>query len=154
MSNTIYQEYQGAFLLSTDKLLLDIDLIHQYLSTESYWAACIPGATVEKAIANSICFAIYKQNKQVAFARAITDTATFAYLADVFVVTSEQGKGLGKMLMKFIHEHPQLQGLRRLLLTTKDAHGLYEQFGWLRINDDLKSRLMTINKPNIYKDNL
>ena len=84
----------------------------------------------------------------------ITDKATFAYLADVFVIKEEQGKGLGKLLMQTIHQHPDLQGLRRLLLTTRDAHSLYEQFNWQRVNDDLKGRLMTINKPNIYKENL
>lgn len=154
MNNMVHQEYQNEFLLSTDKTLLDVDVIHHYLSTESYWALCIPKAIVAEAIANSICFAIYKNNQQIAFARVITDTATFAYLADVFVVTSQQGKGLGKLLMQFIHTHPELQGLRRWLLTTKDAHGLYEQFGWQKINDDLKSRLITINKPNIYQDKL
>jgi GNAT superfamily N-acetyltransferase len=126
-------------IVSTNKNLLDINIIHQYLSAESYWALCIPIATVQKAIDNSICFGVYKNNIQVGFARVITDTATFAYLSDVFIVKNEQGKGLGKLLMQTIHQHPNLQGLRRLLLTTKDAHSLYEQFGWQKINDDSKA---------------
>ncbi len=153
MNNHFEQTFNGV-IISTNKELLDINTIHNYLSTESYWAECIPKSTVEKAIENSICFGVYKNNKQVGFARIITDKATFAYLADVFIIKEEQGKGLGKLLLQTIHQHPDLQGLRRLLLTTKDAHSLYEQFGWQKINDDLKGRLMTINKPNIYKENL
>jgi len=153
MSNHFEQTFND-IIISTNKKLLDINIIHNYLSTESYWASCIPKSTVEKAIENSICFGVYKNNNQVGFARMITDKATFAYLADVFVIKEEQGKGLGKLLMQTIHQHPDLQGLRRLLLTTRDAHSLYEQFNWQRVNDDLKGRLMTINKPNIYKENL
>ena len=153
MNNHFEQTFDD-ILISTNKELLNIDVIHQYLSTESYWAFGIAKKTVEKAIENSICFGVYKNNIQIGFARMITDKATFAYLADVFIIKEEQGKGLGKLLMQTIHKHPDLQGLRRLLLTTRDAHTLYEEFGWQRINDDLKGRLMTINKPNIYKYNL
>ena len=154
MSKEYFEKQEGGFLISTNSSLLNINLIHQYLSKESYWAQSIPFATVEKAIQNSLCFGLYKNNIQLGFARVMTDKATFAYVADVFIITSEQGKGLGKLLMKVIHEHPELQGLRRWLLTTKDAHDLYAQFGWQPINDDLRNRLMTINKPNIYKENL
>ena len=152
--NNHFEQIFDDILISTNKALLNIDVIHNYLSTESYWAENIPKLTVEKAIKNSICFGVYKSNIQVGFARMITDKATFAYLADVFVINEEQGKGVGKLLMQTIHKHRNLKGLRRLLLTTRDAHTLYEQFGWQRINDDTKERLMTINKPNIYKENL
>ncbi len=154
MSNSYYQTTHNEYLISCDPALLNIEMIHQYLSIESYWAQCIPIETVKKAIKNSHCFGVYKNNIQVGFARLMTDQATFAYLADVFIIKNEQGKGLGKFLMTTIHQHPELQGLRRWLLTTKDAHKLYTQFGWQIINDDLKGRLMTINKPNIYKGNL
>ncbi len=153
MQNSFFEIRYDNCKISTNKALLNIDTIHKYLSTESYWALDIPKQTVERAIENSICFGVYKNDKQIGFARMITDKATFAYLADVFIVKEEQGNGFGKLLMQAIHQHPDLQGLRRLLLTTRDAHTLYEQFGWQRINDDLKSRLMTINKPNIYKEN-
>ena len=153
MNNHFEQTFDD-ILISTNKELLNINVIHQYLSFESYWALGIPKTTVEKAIEHSVCFGVYRNNIQIGFARMITDKSTFAYLADVFIIKEEQGKGLSKLLMQTIHKHPDLQGLRRLLLTTRDAHTLYEQFGWQRINDDLKGRLMTINKPNIYKDNL
>lgn len=153
MSKIYFEKQEGDFLISTNSSLLNINLIHQYLSTESYWAQNIPISTVEKAIQNSLCFGVYHHQHQIGFARVLTDNATFAYVADVFIIKSEQGQGLGKLLMKTIHEHPELQGLKRWLLTTKDAHDLYAQFGWQPINDDLKNRLMTINKPNIYKEN-
>ena len=154
MSSNFYHQTKGDVFISTDPSLIQVDVVHQYLTTASYWAEKIPKATVAKAIQNSMCFGVYRQNQQIGFARVISDKATFAYLADVFILPSEQSKGLGKWLMEVIHAHPELQGLRRWLLTTKDAHGLYEQYGWQAISDDLRNRLMTINKPNIYKDNL
>lgn len=149
-----YYQKNGDYLISTDPSLIQINVVHHYLSTTSYWAENIPLATVEKAIQNALCFGVYHKANQIGFARIISDKATFAYLADVFILPSEQNKGLGKWLMQTIHQHPELQGLRRWLLTTKDAHGLYQQFGWQPINDDLRNRLMTINKPNMYKENL
>jgi GNAT superfamily N-acetyltransferase len=154
MSSNYYQQTKDDFLISTDPSLIQIDLIHQFLTTQSYWAEKIPLSTVAKAIKNSMCFGLYRNQQQIGFARVISDNATFAYLADVFILPSEQSKGLGKWLMQVIHQHPELQGLRRWLLTTKDAHGLYKQFGWQPITDDMRNRLMTINKPNIYKENL
>ncbi|MBS4043968.1 MAG: GNAT family N-acetyltransferase [Chitinophagaceae bacterium] len=154
MNSNFYQQTKGEVFISTDPSLIQVDVVHQYLTTESYWAEKIPKATVEKAILNSLCFGVYQQHQLIGFARVMTDKATFAYVADVFILKSYQGKGYGKWLMEVIHAHPELQGLRRWLLTTKDAHGLYEQFGWQPISDDLRNRLMTINKPNIYKDNL
>lgn len=154
MNLEYFTQTKGDFLISTDPALIDIDIVHHYLSKESYWAENIPKSIVEKAIQNSLCFGVYYQKSQIGFARIMTDKATFAYLADVFILPSEQSKGLGKWLMQVIHQHPELQGLRRWLLTTKDAHGLYKHFGWQPITDDLRNRLMTINKPNIYKENL
>lgn len=121
------------FFISTDKSMLDINCIYNYLSKESYWAKNIPASVVIKSISGSVCFGIYKKakpNEQVGFARVITDNATFGYLADVFVLENFRGVGLSKMLMQTIFEHEALQGFRRWLLATKDAHGLYEKFGF------------------------
>ena len=116
--------------ISTNKAELDIPLIHRFLSQQSGWARLIPMATLEKAIANSLCFGGFVGERQVAFARVISDFATFANLVDVFVLPEMRGKGYGKILMKAIIEHPELQGLRRFTLATADAHGLYAQFGF------------------------
>ncbi|RZA01279.1 MAG: N-acetyltransferase [Sphingobacteriaceae bacterium] len=118
------------FKISTDKSLLDIDIIYQYLDKESYWSQGIPLEKLKKGIENSMCFGIYKDDKQVGFARVITDNAVFAYLCDVFVLTNYRGLGLSKWLLQTIKNHPELQGLRRWTLATVDAHGLYSQFGF------------------------
>lgn len=149
--NSYYEAIEGEYLISTDTSKLDIGLIHHYLSEESYWALGIPRSVVEKSIANSICFGIYEAGIQVGFARVVSDKATFAYLADVFVLSDYRGKGLSKFLMRTIHEHPDLQNLRRWWLGTKDAHGLYAQFGWTRINDDVAKRFMQFYNPDVYK---
>ena len=119
---------RGEFVVSDSRQELDIDTIHAFLS-ETYWAHGIPRSIVEKAVANSLCFGLYHNGEQVGFARAITDRATFAYLADVFILPDYRGHGLGKWLLACILEHPDLQGLRRLLLATSDAHGLYGRYG-------------------------
>jgi N-acetylglutamate synthase-like GNAT family acetyltransferase len=118
------------FTISTNPDLLDVDVIYNYLDKESYWAKGIPLDTFKKSLANSLCFGIYKDNKQVGLARLITDKATFAYLCDVFILEDYRGHGLSKWLMQTIRAHPDLQGLRRWSLATADAHGLYEQFGF------------------------
>jgi GNAT superfamily N-acetyltransferase len=138
------------YLISTDKELLNIELIHDYLSQQSYWASNIPKAVVEKSIANSLCFGIYHTAAQIGFARLITDMATFAYLADVFIVPAYRGKGLSKWLMETIHAHPELQNLRRWVLGTRDAHGLYAQFGWTMLDEDAAGRFMQKRKINPY----
>ena len=118
-------------MISTDKSLLQIDVIHSYLSGESYWAEHIPRDLVEKSVENSLCFGIYEENgQQVGFARVITDFATFAYLADVFVLQNRRGLGLSKWMMEVILSHPGLQQIRRMMLMTLDAQGLYSQFGF------------------------
>lgn len=117
------------FAISTDKSKLDLAVIHDFLKS-SYWAENIPWSIVKKSINNSLCFGIYEEKKQVGFARVISDYATFAYLADVFILESYRGQGLGNWLIQSILEHPELQGLRKWLLATKDAHGLYRQYGF------------------------
>ncbi|HEV2623346.1 MAG TPA: GNAT family N-acetyltransferase [Frateuria sp.] len=116
--------------ISTDKHRLDIGLIHRFLSDEAYWSRGIPRATVERAVAGSLCFGGYLGGRQVAFARVVTDGATFGYLADVFVLPEHRGQGHAKTLVAAIMAHPQLQGLRRFSLATSDAHGLYAAFGF------------------------
>lgn len=118
------------YLISDDKQKLDIAYIHQYLSKESYWAQNIPLDVVKRSVEGSMAFGIFCNDKQCGFARVITDQATFGYLADVFVDEAHRQKGLSKELMRFILSHPSLQGLRRFMLATKDAHGLYTSFGF------------------------
>jgi len=125
-----YEVNDGDLLISDDKQLLDRKLIHEFLSTRSYWAKGIPAATMDQAIGNSLCFGVYLAGKQIGFARAATDSATFAWLADVFIVEEHRGKGFSKRLVAAVRAHPQLQGLRRFLLATADAHGLYRQYGF------------------------
>jgi predicted GNAT family N-acyltransferase len=117
------------YYVSTDKSKLQVDVIHKFLSA-SYWAKDIPVEKLQRAIDNAICFAVYKGDKQVGFARVVTDFAVIAYVGDVFILEEERGNGLSKLLMKNIVEHPQLQDLRRIILATRDAHGLYAQFGF------------------------
>jgi GNAT superfamily N-acetyltransferase len=115
--------------ISTDRGRLQPEAIHAYL-TRSYWATGIPREVVDRAIANSLCFGLYRGDAQVGFARVITDKTTFAYLADVYVLEEHRGQGLSKRLVETILAHPELQGLRRFLLATRDAHGLYARFGF------------------------
>jgi GNAT superfamily N-acetyltransferase len=117
------------FEISTDPARLDVDLIHGFLGT-SYWAAGRPREVVERSIRNSLCFGVYDDGRQVAFARVITDRAVFAYLADVFVVPAYRGRGISKMLIAHIVAHHEIAGLRVFLLRTRDAHGLYARFGF------------------------
>ena len=124
----------GRFLISTDRSQLDVDAIHRFLA-RSYWAAEIPRATVVRAIENSLCFGVYDGAEQVGFARVISDFATFAYIADVFILEPYRERGLGKELMASIMAHPDLQGLRRWSLGTRDAHGLYAQFGFTPVDN-------------------
>jgi len=146
-----YQATKDDYLISTDLSLLDVDVIYHYLSGESYWAQGIPRNVVEKSIANSLCFGVYHHRKQIGFARLISDKATFAYLADVFITPDYRGKGLSKWLLQVIHAHPELQGLRRWMLGTRDAHSLYEQFGWTVLDEDTRKRFMQKHNKNAYK---
>lgn len=136
------------YRISTNHEDMNLSVIHGFIS-QSYWASNIPAETMRRAIENSLCFGIFSNSGgQVGFARMITDTATFAYLADVFVLEEHQGKGLSKWLMKVILEYPELQGLRRMVLATKDAHGLYEQFGFKALANP--QTFMEIMVPDIY----
>lgn len=117
------------YSISTDRERLDLPMITEYLA-HSYWAEGIPLPVVERAVQGSLCFGLYEGTRQVGFARCVTDAATFAYLADVFVLESHRGRGLARWLMEVIVSHPDLQGLRRFSLVTRDAHGLYEKFGF------------------------
>ncbi len=118
------------FVISTDKARLQFDVINAFLSNESYWANRRTADQTRTAIENSICFGVYDAERQIGFARVVSDQATFAYLGDVFILDEYRGRGLGKWLMETIVAHPQLQGLRRWVLATRDAHGLYEQYGF------------------------
>lgn len=118
------------YTISTDPNRLDLDAIHKFLSEESYWAQKRSREQTETAIRNSLPFGLYKGENQIGFARVVTDFATFAYLGDVFVVEEFRGRGLSKWLMKVIVDHPELQGFRRWVLATRDAHSLYEKFGF------------------------
>jgi GNAT superfamily N-acetyltransferase len=120
---------QGEYLISTDKSRLDLTLIHNFLTT-SYWAAGIPLEIVRRSIENSLSFGLYREDQQIGYARVITDYATFAYLGDVFILEPFRGQGLSKWLMEVIVTHPDLQGFRRWILLTKDAHGLYKKVGF------------------------
>jgi GNAT superfamily N-acetyltransferase len=125
---------RGEYLITTDRSRLDVALIHQFLSTETYWAVGRSVEVVQRSIENSLCFGIYRETEQVGFARVVTDFATFAWLADVFVVPGHRGRGLAKWLMTVILAHPDLQGFRRWVLATKDAHSLYAQFGFIPLH--------------------
>jgi len=142
------ESQHGEFTISTDRNRLQIAVIHKYLSEESYWATERTYEQTATAIKNSLPFAIYKGENQVGFARVVTDYATFAYLGDVFILPEYQGKNLGKFLLKVIVEHPDLQNLRRWILATKDAHGLYEKFEFYALRHP--DRWMEKTAPNAY----
>jgi GNAT superfamily N-acetyltransferase len=136
--------------ISANKAELDVPLVHQFLSEQSSWAKGIPLATVVRAIEHSLCFGGYLGSSQVAFARVISDYATFANLVDVFVMPEHRGKGHSKAIMQAVVSHPQLQDLRRFTLATGDAHALYAEFGFTA---PLKPRsLMEKYRPNLYQD--
>ncbi len=140
---------RGDYVISTDPGRLDLDVIHGFL-TNCYWAKGIPRATVARSIKHSLCFGIYHvADGQVGFARVISDCATSAYLGDVFVLESHRGRGLSKWLMECVIQHPELQGLRRWILLTRDAHGLYSNFGFTPLKS--ANRYMELHRPDIYE---
>jgi GNAT superfamily N-acetyltransferase len=138
---------EGGFTIDTDKARLQLETIHRFLS-ESYWAKGVPLDVLRRAIEGSLCFGVYDGNEQIGFARVISDYATFAYLADVFVQESHRGCGLAGRLMNAVVSHPQLQGLRRWMLATRDAHGLYAKFGFSPIA--APERFMERHDPLVY----
>ncbi len=125
-----HERTEGGLLFSTDRARLDIDLIHDFLSRESYWVPGIRREHVERAIERSICFGVYERDSQLAFARVISDGAGFAWLADVFVAKDHRRRGIGRKLIAFVMAHPDLQAIRRFMLATRDAHDLYARFGF------------------------
>ena len=129
------QQLLADYEISTDAYRLNVDVIHKFLAEDSYWSPGIPRSVVERAIENSLCFGVYHGATQVGFARVVTDKSTFALLADLFVLKTHRGKGLSKWLMRCVVGHEDLQGLRRLLLLTSDAHGLYRQFGFEQLGN-------------------
>jgi N-acetylglutamate synthase-like GNAT family acetyltransferase len=148
----IMETTRNNFLISTDKSKLQIDIIHDYLSKQSYWAENIPLETVKRSIKNSMAFGVYQQTEtelnQVGFCRVISDLTTFAYLADVFILEEFRGQGLSKFLVETVKQHSDLQGLRRWILATLDAHGLYAQYGFEPL--DKPQNFMQIKVVNPY----
>ena len=136
------------FTITTEQEKFDLEFIHSFL-TRSYWAEGIPREVIKRSIDGALCFGLFENDKQIGFARMITDKATFAYLADVFIIEAYRGRGLSKWLMEVIMSHPSLQGLRRMMLATKDAHGLYEKFGFTALQN--VDRWMQKHDPDIYK---
>ncbi len=144
----VHEWRRGEYLISTDRDRLDIATIHGFLTT-SYWAAGVPIEIVKRSIEHSLNFGLFQDDRQVGFARVITDYTTFAYLADVFVLEPFRGRGLSKWLMQVIIAHPELQGLRRWMLLTRDAHGLYRQVGYTPLANP--ERCMERYFPDIYR---
>lgn len=148
----VYAVRRDGFLISSDPTLLDLDVIHGFLST-CYWSPGIPRATIERALTHSLSFGLYETSgaapRQIGFARVVTDRATFAYLCDVFILDAVRGRGLGTWLIESLLAHPDLHGLRRFCLLTRDAHALYARFGFKPMPDP--SRYMEVWNPNVYK---
>jgi GNAT superfamily N-acetyltransferase len=143
------KEWQnGEFIISTDKARLQVDIIQQFLAEESYWAQNRTLEQTRTAIENSICFGVYRGERQIGFARVVSDCATFAYIGDVFILEDYRGQGLSKWLMEVILAHEDLQNLRRWILATRDAHGLYSQFGFHGLK--FPERWMELPAPNAY----
>ena len=147
-SEAVVEYRRGEFLISTDRGRLSLDVVHGFL-TNCYWAKGIPREVVARSIENALCFGIYDGQSQIGFARVITDFATIAYIGDVFVLETHRGRGLGKWLMQCITEHPALQNLRRWILTTRDAHGLYSQVGFTPVK--FPERYMELHDPHVYE---
>jgi len=145
---THHERTRGDYVLSTDPARLDPSAIHAYL-TRSYWAAGIPQDLVERSIRGSLCFGLFQGKEQVGFARVISDRATFAYLCDVYVLEEHRGHGLGKWLIEEVIAHPDLAGLRRFVLATRDAHGLYARHGFTPLARP--EVFMEIARPGIYQ---
>ena len=144
-----FEVREGDYVVSDDQARVDVDYVYAFL-VNSYWSPAIPRDVVARGIANSVQFGLYDgAGAQAGFARVITDRATYAYIADVFVDDAHRGKGLGKLLMQAIMWHPDLQGLRRWSLATRDAHGLYRQFGFTGLAHP--ERFMEIANPDVYK---
>jgi GNAT superfamily N-acetyltransferase len=149
IDSEVVEYRRGEFLISTSRERLSLDVVHAFL-TNCYWAEGIPREVVARSIEHSLCFGIYEgSGTQVGFARVVSDFATVAYLGDVFVLESHRGRGLSKWLMQCVIEHPAVQNLRRWILLTRDAHGLYSQFGFTPVK--APERYMELHQPNVYE---
>ncbi|MGA8214031.1 MAG: GNAT family N-acetyltransferase [Candidatus Sulfotelmatobacter sp.] len=149
VDSEVVEYRRGEFLISTSRERLSLDVVHAFL-TNCYWAEGIPREVVARSIEHSLCFGIYEgSGTQVGFARVVSDFATVAYLGDVFVLESYRGRGLSKWLMQCVVQHPALKNLRRWILLTRDAHGLYSQFGFTPVK--APERYMELHQPNVYE---
>lgn len=146
-----FEERKDNYLISTDKTKLNISLIHDFLCNHSYWANGIPLETVKTAIENSVCFGVYEGDMLAGFARVITDKSTFGYIGDVFILDGYRGKNLSKWLMDCIMKHPELQGFRRWIILTRDAHGLYKKYGFTPVKKP--GNYMENHTPDVYLSN-
>lgn len=144
----VFAAQRAEYTVSTDPSRLDLAEVHAFLTT-CYWSPGISREMVERAVAGSLCFGLYHGEAQVGFARVITDGATFAYLCDVYVLEAHRGRGLGEWLMQVVLEHPDLQGLRRFVLVTRDAHGLYQRLGFAALARP--GSYMEIHRPDAYR---
>jgi predicted GNAT family N-acyltransferase len=144
----IVEQHWGDYAFSTDRTRLNIAFVHQFIAEQSYWAKGVPLETVKCSIENSLCIGVYRNEQQIGFARLVTDYATFAYLADVFIDEAHRGKGLSKRLMEFIHSIQELKYLRRIVLVTRDAHTLYAQYGFKPLATPEK--YMELHRPDVY----
>jgi GNAT superfamily N-acetyltransferase len=138
---------RGSYSVTADRRRIDVDAVHDFL-TRSFWARGISKDVVAKSIAHSLCFGLFDDQAQIGFARVVTDSSTYAYLCDVYVLEQYRGEGLGKWMMEFVMAHPELQGLRRFQLVTRDAHGLYGRFGFK--TPPHPERYMEIFRPGMY----
>lgn len=153
MGTDFFEEKKNGFLISTDKSRLDVDSIFDYLSNRSYWAKGIPMDRVQRGIENSMCFGVYSgAGNQAGFARVVTDKSTIAYIGDVYIHEDYRGQGLSKWLMECILKHSELQGFRRWILLTKDAHGLYKQFGFTEPQEP--AFYMELKRTDVYLKNI
>jgi len=144
----VYEQQRDGFTITTDQRRFDLEAIFDFLNREAYWSQGIPRPVLEKAIERSLCFGLLEGKSQIGFARMVTDRATFAWLCDVYVIESYRGRGLGDWLIASVLEHPELQGLRRIVLATRDAHALYRKNGFETL--PTPERWMAIAKPDVY----
>jgi GNAT superfamily N-acetyltransferase len=147
LEDPVIEAEREGYTLSTDLSRLDLAAIHRFLSA-SYWSPGLPREVLTRAIAGSLCFGLYDDRQQVGFARVITDRATFAYLCDVYVLEAHRGRGLGRWIMEMVAAHPSLQGLRRFVLVTRDAHGLYARYGFRPLASP--ESYMELHRPDAY----
>jgi GNAT superfamily N-acetyltransferase len=148
MNHEILEQVRGDYLISSDPARLDLVAIHRYL-TAAYWSQGLPMDVLERAVAGSLCFGLYYRTDQIGFARVITDAATFAYLCDVYILEPHRNRGLARWLMEVVTSHASLQGLRRFVLVTRDAHGLYAKFGFRPLAQP--DRYMELHRPDVYR---